>query len=100
MSKYLPLTKALFRNRIINFFGTLLAVLLFAGGANAQNCSVNAGFPQTICANEQLFLQGSYTPPLKSGVQVLWQQIGGPAATIVDPTKLNTEVTNLLPGYN
>jgi len=63
-----------------------------------QNCSVNAGIPQTICANQPLILQGAYTAPLKNGAQVTWSQIGGPAATIVDPTNLNTQVTNLIGG--
>jgi len=66
--------------------------------ANAQNCSLNAGIPQTICANGHLFLQGSYTPPLHTGAQVVWSQIAGPAATIVNPTNLNSEVINLIAG--
>ena len=63
---------------------------------SAQNCSVNAGVPQTICANQQLFLQGGSSGLIAA--PVTWTQIGGPAATIVAPTTLNTEVTNLIAG--
>ena len=76
----------------------LTASILFPKNVLSQNCSVNSGIPQTICANQQLFLDGSYTPPLHSGAQVVWSQIAGPAATIVNPTLLTTEVTNLIPG--
>lgn len=101
MSKSLPFAILSFLKRIIKHLhvGVTLVLVLVYTEVNAQNCSVNAGIPQTVCANEQLFLQGSYTPPIKTGEQVLWKQIAGPAATIVDPTKLNTEVKNLLPGY-
>jgi len=33
-----------------------------------------------------------------TGAQVIWTQIGGPAATIVDPTDLNTQITNVIGG--
>ncbi len=88
-----------------NVFPSLLFIGLilfscFGNRANAQNCSVNAGIPQTVCVNAQLYLHGSYTPPLQNGAQVIWSQIAGPAATIVDPTNLNTQVTNLLAGHS
>lgn len=70
----------------------------FTQQVQGQNCSVNSGIPQTICAGQPLILQGAYTAPLMTGAQVIWSQIGGPAATIVDPTDLNTQVTNLIGG--
>ena len=76
----------------------LVILLLTSVKTQAQNCSVNAGIDQTICANEPLFLDGSFTPPIKAGEQVIWTQIGGPAATIVDPTDLGTQVTNIIAG--
>ena len=93
-------TKVFFPWIKTNSFLILLLVWLLGalGQVQGQNCSVNAGIPQTICANQQLFLQGSFTAPLKSGAQVVWTQIAGPAATIVSPTTLNTEVTNLSAG--
>ena len=100
MTKYSPCSKAFIASQISKiasiFF--LIFFLFSSGKLSAQNCSVNAGIPQTVCANQKLFLQGSFTPPIKSGVQVLWTQIGGPAATIVDPTNLGTEIINILAG--
>ncbi len=66
--------------------------------AYSQNCSVNAGVHQEVCGVTSLFLEGSFTHPVKDGYFVLWEQVGGPAATIVDPTNLDTEVTNLIAG--
>jgi gliding motility-associated-like protein len=84
----------------VKFFSIILffSLLLFTQQAFSQNCSVNAGIPQTICANQRLYLQGSFTAPLQAGAQVTWVQVGGPAAIIVDTHVLNTEVTNLLAG--
>ena len=78
----------------------IIAIGLFfqSGSLYGQNCSVNAGIPQSICANQQLFLQGSFTEPIKSGVQVLWMQVTGPAANIVNSASLTSEVTNLIAG--
>ena len=90
----IPVSRTLLSLLFIGF----IIILGFVQQVQAQNCSVNAGIPQTICANQQLFLQGSYTPPLKSGAQVLWTQVAGPAATIVNPTLLNSEVINLIAG--
>ncbi len=73
-------------------------VVLLANQLNGQNCSVNSGVHQSVCANGRLFLQGSFVPPIKVGEQVTWTQIAGPAVTIVDPTNLTTEVVNLIPG--
>jgi len=83
----------------IQLLNLLLFVLfLFAiTGAQAQNCSVNAGINETICVTDQLFLNGSFTGPLEDG-SVLWTQVAGPAATIVDPTNPTTEVSNLISG--
>jgi len=100
MSTYSLAAKVKLQSKINIYLGVFLFVLfsLTNGKASAQNCSVNAGVSQTICANEQLFLQGSYTPPIKSGEQVRWMQVDGPAATILDPTNLGTQVTNLISG--
>jgi len=83
--------------RSIILLGFIILTIL-SNPALAQNCSVNAGVPQTICANQSLYLHGNYTDPLQSGAQVVWSQVGGPAATIVSPTNLNTQVTNLIAG--
>jgi len=79
----------------------VFVVILYGSlAANAQNCSVNAGVDETICANEEMWLHGNNTglfPP--GGASILWTQVGGPTATIVNPTYLNTQVTNILGGY-
>ncbi|MFO7874929.1 MAG: hypothetical protein R6U62_10655, partial [Bacteroidales bacterium] len=65
----------------------------------AQNCSVNAGITQTVCADEPIFLQGNATGVYPDGgSSATWSQVGGPMVTIVSPTFLNTEITNVVPG--
>ena len=76
------------------FFCLSLSILNVSG----QNCSVNAGIDDVICINEQLLLDGSYTEPLQTNADVVWTQVDGPAATIVDPLNLKTEVKNLVAG--
>jgi len=85
-------------SRTIKIF--LIFLLIGLGGlkqAEGQNCSVNAGIAQTICVNQPLYLQGSISGLLKDGIAT-WTQIAGPAATIVSPNVLNTQVTNLIGG--
>ncbi|MBK7096009.1 MAG: hypothetical protein IPH57_13545 [Saprospiraceae bacterium] len=90
--------KSRFQSKLAFLFILVFNIFVSNQFLYAQNCSVNAGISKNICSNEMLFLQGSFTPPLQSGAQVLWTQIGGPSATIVNPSDLNTEVINLLPG--
>lgn len=63
----------------------------------AQNCSVNAGIPETICENDGTFtLSGSTAGLVQSGPT--WSQIGGPSIIINDTSNLNTGITGLVGG--
>ena len=76
---------------------TGLAILLFAAStAQAQNCTVNAGVPQTVCASEQLTLFGGFTGI--SGGAFYWQQISGPTVIIDEPDSLTTTVSGITGG--
>jgi len=80
----------------------LLLLVLFTSGSfllQAQNCTVNAGTPQTLCDGDQLFLDGEFAGEVDSPCSVCgWTQVSGPTATIVDPANLDTEVTNIIGG--
>ena len=89
---YRPLTP-LKKGTIFFFF------LLFVSfqWSSAQNCSVNAGIPETICENIVSYtLSGSSSGLVQSGPT--WSQVGGPSVIIVDPSNLNTQVNGLVGG--
>ncbi len=72
----------------------ILIFLLFSAvsySVNAQNCTVNAGVPQSICADEILTLSGSNGGLI--AINAVWSQVSGPAVTIVNPSALVTNVT-------
>jgi hypothetical protein len=57
-------------NNIYPFITTCLLFLWMLTGVNqayGQNCSVNAGVPETICVDEQLFLYGNYSGSVVPG---------------------------------
>ncbi len=63
----------------------------------AQNCSVNAGIPETICENIGTFnLSGSTAGLVQSGPT--WSQVGGPSVIITDPSDVTTSITGLVGG--
>jgi hypothetical protein len=78
----------------------LIALLLAAapGILYSQNCSVNAGVKETICVENPLFLYGEKSGLFDGPAVITWSQISGPAATIVAPNSLQTQVTNLIGG--
>ncbi|WP_319479246.1 PKD-like domain-containing protein [uncultured Draconibacterium sp.] len=94
MKNFTLLSKVRSSHLCLVLFSLLISVLNTSG----QNCSVNAGIDDAICINEQLFLEGSYTEPLQTNADLIWTQVEGPAATIVDPLNLKTEVKNLIAG--
>jgi hypothetical protein len=78
----------------------ILYLLVFSAGfipkGQAQNCSVNAGLPQTICAGEPLSLKGN-ADGLLSGT-ITWSQVSGPSATIISPNNFETDVVGIVGG--
>ncbi len=96
MNKNLRISSDLFK--YLTRLTFLVAFSTISFWSVAQNCSVNAGVPQTICDNEQLFLQGSTSGLEQTGNIPTWSQVSGPSVTIVDPVDLNTEVTNISGG--
>ncbi|MGL2994043.1 PKD domain-containing protein [Flavobacterium sp. TSSA_36] len=76
----------------ISFFYFFLFFLFTIFRTNAQNCTVNAGIPRTICANSPLVLLGG------SGggndlISIVWTQVAGPSVVIQNP---NSAVTTVL----
>ncbi len=81
----------------------LLIPLLFTGAgfvqhATAQNCTVNAGIPQTICIQNPLVLTGTENGLFTGGNNYRWDKISGPSAVITNTTAASTGVTNLSAG--
>lgn len=77
-------------NTILSCFLVLFSVLFFNESAYAQDCSVNAGIPSTICANTPLVLNGVVGGNI---VSYKWTQIAGPSVVIQNP---NSAVTTVL----
>ena len=77
----------------------IITVLILGNYAYGQNCSVNAGVTQTVCANGSLTLTGNYSGLFPSlGRITAWSQISGPQTTITSPASLVTSVTGLMAG--
>jgi len=99
MKHFLPLNNASQAAAKIFLICLLIVFTAFTGRLYAQNCSVNAGITQTVCADEPIFLQGNASGAYpEGGSSAKWSQVGGPKVTIVDPEDLNTEITNVVPG--
>lgn len=73
---------------------SLFPIFFLAASASlyAQNCTINAGIDQTICANGTLTLTGIKNGTLQSGITT-WSQVGGSAVAITSPNSLTTTVT-------
>ena len=73
------------------FAGLTLVLIATTQTVYGQNCSVNAGTNQTICADQALGLTG-----IKAGLApnpTTWSQVLGTPATISTPNALNTAIT-------
>ncbi len=80
-----------------NFLLFFLFLLISFQLSYAQNCSVNAGIPETICENDGTFtLSGSSSGLVQTGP--VWSQVGGPSVIINAPINLNTGITGLVGG--
>ena len=88
-----PLTPQ--KNGILFFL--FLFLLTSSQWSYAQNCSVNAGIPETICENIGTYnLSGSSSGLVQSGPT--WSQIGGPSVIIDDPANPTTSISGLVGG--
>ena len=84
-------------SKLFLVFLTGLVFLTFSfPQAKAQNCSVNSGVDQTICANEALVLYGLKSGSFPAVPITTWTQVGGPAAIITTPNSLTSSVTNFV----
>jgi hypothetical protein len=79
--------------RIILFFSLILVSF---NVLNAQNCTVNAGIPETICDNEAMQLNGNSDGLFTT--TAVWSQVGGPSVSITDPNNLTSPVTGYTSG--
>ena len=75
---------------------SIILVLAFPGILFSQNCTVNAGLDQTICAASALTLYGTDAGLLTGGTT--WTQVSGPSVIITSPHSLNTTVTGYTGG--
>ncbi|MFZ4547324.1 MAG: PKD domain-containing protein, partial [Bacteroidales bacterium] len=80
----------------LGFFTGLVFLTFSFQQAKAQNCSVNSGVDQTICANEALVLYGLKSGSFPAVPITTWTQVGGPAAIITTPNSLTSSVTNFV----
>ena len=67
--------------KILRFYLFLTSLLMLSAiGAYAQNCTVNAGAPRTICPGLPFVLVGTATGAFAE--TAVWSQIAGPAVTV------------------
>ncbi len=86
-------------SKIIPSLKTILFVLLISSANNllkAQDCTVNAGIPETICDNEAMLLKGNSTGLFT--VNASWSQVSGPSVSISNPSDLNSNVNGYVGG--
>lgn len=76
----------------------LLILISISTPLQGQNCSVNAGVPDTVCQNEPLFLFGQKSGLFQGSGATTWSQVGGPAVLILHPDSLITEVSGFSGG--
>ncbi|MTH16524.1 DUF11 domain-containing protein, partial [Flavobacterium sp. LC2016-01] len=86
---------------VINFskklYLAIILIILSTIGANAQNCTVNAGvLNTTICETDALVLTGNSPSPIIG--TVLWTQISGPAVVINSPNSPSTSISGYTGG--
>ena len=79
------------KNQIYALLFCILTWLMLPANSSAQNCTVNAGLDQTICASSALTLYGTTAGLFTGGTT--WTQVSGPSLIITSPTSLTTTVT-------
>lgn len=74
----------------------VIFILGFSNFALAQNCSVNAGLDEDVCANDQVVLRGGAAGKI-AGVP-MWTLSSGPSVVITNPNDETTSVLGTIPG--
>ena len=87
--------KSILYNKLSFFLALFFAFILFSNSTYAQNCSVNAGINNTICANSPLILNGVVGGNIVSHT---WTQISGPSVVIQNPNAAITTVLGAVGG--
>ncbi len=88
----------IYKNISIRLLSCLLLSIIIIHTAKGQNCSVNSGINDTICANEAMILHGSKAGLFQGSGITTWSQIGGPSCIITNPENLVTTVTGFTGG--
>lgn len=85
-----------FKTALFVFF----CFLVSSSAVKAQNCTINAGVDETICANGTLTLTGVTSGLFAGGsaAATTWSKVSGPEATIISPSSLQTAVTGFVAG--
>ncbi len=88
------------RNRFLKAMAFSLFLFTASASLYAQNCTINAGIDQTICANGTMTLSGTTSGLYQGGgaASTTWTRISGGAVTIASPSLLNTSVTGFSAG--
>ena len=55
----------------------LLVCIIIPFTSNAQNCTVNAGIPESLCPGQAMVLKGKATGLFYSGGNAYWSQVAG-----------------------
>ncbi len=75
----------------------VFASFFFLQKMQSQDCSVNAGIPETICENNLYYtLSGSVTGQVQD--TPLWSQVAGPPVILQDPSDLNSAIFGMQGG--
>jgi hypothetical protein len=74
-----------------------ILVLLIQFSASAQNCTINAGAPRTICPGQPFLLLGAATGNFNS--PAVWTQTSGPAVTVSTTTVASGNAAATVTGY-
>lgn len=74
----------------------VLVFTIIGSNAYAQNCSVNAGLDEDVCANESVVLRGGAAGKI-DGVP-MWTLESGPSVVISNPNDETTSVLGAIPG--
>jgi PKD domain len=70
--------------------------VIISGSSRAQDCTVNAGLPQTICPGDPLTLTGVFAGNLAAAPNPMWTIVSGNGGTITNPSSAITTVTGYL----